>query len=58
MQKITSFLWFNQNTEEAVNYYVSIFKDARINIISRYDKAGAAASRRKEGSVNWILSRV
>ena len=30
MQKITPFLWFNDNAEEAVNLYVSIFKDSRI----------------------------
>jgi predicted 3-demethylubiquinone-9 3-methyltransferase (glyoxalase superfamily) len=30
MQKITPFLWFDGNAEEAINYYVSIFKNARI----------------------------
>ncbi|UEG54608.1 VOC family protein [Mucilaginibacter daejeonensis] len=36
MQKITTFLWFDQNAEEAVNYYVSIFKDSQIKHIQRY----------------------
>ena len=36
MQKITPFLWFNDQAEEAVNYYVSIFKDASIGKVSRY----------------------
>ncbi len=36
MQKITPFLWFDKNAEEAMNYYVSIFKTARIISISRY----------------------
>jgi len=30
MQKITPFLWFNNNAEEAVNFYISIFKNSRI----------------------------
>ena len=30
MQKITPFLWFDDNAEEAMNFYVSIFADARI----------------------------
>ncbi|WP_462264632.1 VOC family protein [Mucilaginibacter sp.] len=39
MQKITPYLWFNGNAEEAMDFYVSVFKDAEI--ISRsYYKAG------------------
>jgi predicted 3-demethylubiquinone-9 3-methyltransferase (glyoxalase superfamily) len=30
MQKITPFLWFDSNAEAAVNFYISIFKDAKI----------------------------
>ena len=40
MQQITPFLWFNDNAEEAVNFYVSIFKDAKILEIARYGDAG------------------
>jgi predicted 3-demethylubiquinone-9 3-methyltransferase (glyoxalase superfamily) len=36
MQKITPFLWFNDNGEEAMNFYVSLFKDSEILNISRY----------------------
>lgn len=39
-QKITPFLWFNNNAEEAVNYYTSIFKDSKILHTSRYGEAG------------------
>ncbi|HZO75217.1 MAG TPA: VOC family protein [Ktedonobacteraceae bacterium] len=39
-QKITPFLWFNDNAEEAVNFYTSIFKNSRINSITRYGDAG------------------
>jgi predicted 3-demethylubiquinone-9 3-methyltransferase (glyoxalase superfamily) len=40
MQKITPFLWFDSNAEEAMNFYVSIFKDAKILTVSRYGEAG------------------
>ena len=40
MQKITTFLWFNTEAEEAANFYVSIFKDSRILEISRYGEGG------------------
>ena len=40
MQKITPFLWFDDKIEEAVNFYVSVFDDARIVSASRYGDAG------------------
>jgi predicted 3-demethylubiquinone-9 3-methyltransferase (glyoxalase superfamily) len=40
MQKITPFLWFDGNAEEAMNFYVSIFKNSKIGRISRYGDAG------------------
>jgi len=40
VQKITPFLWFNDQAEEAVNFYVSIFKNSRIVRVSRYGDAG------------------
>ncbi len=36
MQKITPFLWFDREAEEAANFYVSIFKNSKIVNISRY----------------------
>jgi predicted 3-demethylubiquinone-9 3-methyltransferase (glyoxalase superfamily) len=36
MQKITPCLWFDTQAEDAAHYYVSIFKDSRINDVSRY----------------------
>ncbi len=36
MQKITPFLWFNDNAEEAVNFYISIFRNSKILSMSRY----------------------
>lgn len=40
MQKITPFLWFDNNAEEALNFYTSLFKDSRIVNVARYGDAG------------------
>ena len=40
MQKITPFLWFDTQAEEAARHYVSIFKNSRIITVSRYGDAG------------------
>jgi len=40
MQKITPFLWFDDKAEEAMNFYVSIFKNSKRGRISRYGEAG------------------
>lgn len=40
MQKITPFLWFDGNAEEAMNFYTSIFKNSKILSIRRYGEAG------------------
>ncbi len=40
MQKITPFLWFDGNAEEAMNFYTSIFKSAKVKSVSRYGEAG------------------
>jgi predicted 3-demethylubiquinone-9 3-methyltransferase (glyoxalase superfamily) len=44
LQKIAPFLWFNNNAEEAVNFYVSIFKNSKIEDVSRYTDAGPGPS--------------
>jgi predicted 3-demethylubiquinone-9 3-methyltransferase (glyoxalase superfamily) len=46
-QRINPFLWFDNNAEEAANYYITVFKNSKINRITRYTKAGPGA----EGSV-------
>src|SRR2546428_14002800 len=40
MQKITPFLWFESNAEQAAKFYVSIFKNSRIKNVTRYGEAG------------------
>lgn len=46
-QKITPFLWFDNQAEEAMNLYVSVFKDSEVLNVSRYGDAGPG----KPGSV-------
>ena len=40
MQKIVPFLWFDNNAEEAVNFYVSVFKNSKVTRVTRYGDAG------------------
>ena len=40
MQKLTPFLWFDDKAEEAMNFYVSIFKNSKILGVTRYGEAG------------------
>jgi len=54
MQKITPFLWFNNEAEEAVNFYTSILKDSKIHHVARYSEAGAKAAHQKEGAVMTV----
>jgi predicted 3-demethylubiquinone-9 3-methyltransferase (glyoxalase superfamily) len=50
MQKITPFLWFNGQAEEAAKFYVSIFKNSNLGRVSRYGDAGPGP----KGSVMWV----
>ena len=43
MQKITPFLWFDTEAEEAMNFYTSIFKNSKVKGVSRYGEAGPGA---------------
>jgi predicted 3-demethylubiquinone-9 3-methyltransferase (glyoxalase superfamily) len=40
MQKITPFLWFDTQAEEAANFYISLFKDSKITSSVRYGEGG------------------
>jgi predicted 3-demethylubiquinone-9 3-methyltransferase (glyoxalase superfamily) len=51
MQKITPFLWFDSNAEEAAKFYTSIFKNSKIIDIANYGESAAAASGRPKGTV-------
>lgn len=54
MQKITPFLWFDNQAEEAANFYTSIFRNSKIGHVARYDEAGAKASGRPRGSAMTV----
>ncbi len=54
MQKITSFLWFDDQAEEAVNFYTSLFKNSKIDRIFRYTEEAAEKTGRPVGSVLTI----
>jgi predicted 3-demethylubiquinone-9 3-methyltransferase (glyoxalase superfamily) len=54
MQKITPFLWFDGQAEDAVNFYTSLFKNSKIGRILRYTEEVAENSGRPVGSVLTI----
>ena len=54
MRKITPFLWYDNNAEEAANYYVSVFKNSGINGITRYEEEGSKAAGRPAGTVMTV----
>ncbi len=47
-------MWFNDNAEEAANFYASIFKDSKIGRIARYGEEAAEKTGRPKGSVMTI----
>lgn len=51
MQKISPFLWFDSQAEEAANFYVGIFKNSKILSVSRYGEEGKEIHGRPAGSV-------
>ncbi len=54
MQKITAFLWFDNQAEEAAKFYTSVFKNSKIVNVARYGEAGAKASGRPMGTAMTV----
>ena len=54
-QRIMPCLWFDTEAEEAANFYCSIFKDSRIETISRYGTEGHEKHGREPGSVMVVV---
>ncbi|GFO53687.1 VOC family protein [Geomonas sp. Red276] len=54
VQKITPFLWFDSKAEEAVKFYTSIFRNAKITGKTHYNRESAEASGRPAGSVMTV----
>ena len=53
-RRITPFLWFDSQAEEAATFYASIFPNSSIGHVHRYDKAASQASGRPEGSAMTV----
>ncbi|GLQ90176.1 VOC family protein [Dyella flagellata] len=53
-QRITPFLWFNEEAEQAAHYYVSVFEHSRIRAVTHYDGDTANAAGRPTGSVMTV----
>lgn len=58
MAKITTFLWFNDNAEEAVRFYTSVFKNSRIGRVSYYPDAAAKNTGRAPRSLMTIAFKL
>jgi predicted 3-demethylubiquinone-9 3-methyltransferase (glyoxalase superfamily) len=54
MQRVKPFLWFNDQAEEAVKFYTSLFENSKTFKIFRYDSAGSDVSGRPKDSVMSI----
>jgi predicted 3-demethylubiquinone-9 3-methyltransferase (glyoxalase superfamily) len=54
LQKITPCLWFDNQAEEAVDYYISIFRNSRVTAVARYPEAGQEVHGRAAGSVMTV----
>ena len=54
MPKITPCLWFDNQAEEAVNFYVSIFKNSKVGSITRYGEEGYEIHGRPAGTVMTV----
>jgi predicted 3-demethylubiquinone-9 3-methyltransferase (glyoxalase superfamily) len=53
-QKITPFLWFNNNAEEAVNFYTSVFKNSKVVMTTRYTSEVSEVSGMPKDSVMTV----
>ena len=58
VQKITPCLWFDNQAEEAVKFYVSLFDNSAIGAITRYGREGFEVHGRPDGSVMTVSFRL
>ena len=54
MQKITPCLWYDNQAEDAVNFYISVFKNSKVETITRYGESGPGP----EGSVLTVMFKL
>ena len=55
---ITPCLWFNNQAEEAANFYTSVFKNSKIETVSRYPKEGFEVHHQKEGTAMTVVFEI
>ncbi len=56
MQKITPFLWFNDRAEEAMNFYISVFKDSKIVSVQRMGDTVLSGTFKIEEHTFYVLN--
>jgi len=56
MQKITPFLWFDSNAEDAANFYVSVFKNSKVKGMTRYTGEEPSGQKGSVMTVNFELN--
>ena len=54
IQKITPFLWFDNQAEEAAKFYTSVFKNSKIKKTTRYDEESSKAAGKPKGTVMTV----
>src|SRR6476620_226295 len=58
MQNITPCLWFDDQAEEAANFYTSIFNNSKIKTISRYTEVGQEFHKKPVGSAMTVAFEI
>jgi predicted 3-demethylubiquinone-9 3-methyltransferase (glyoxalase superfamily) len=58
MPKITPFLWFDNQAEQAARFYISVFKKSKIVNIARYGEEGERVAGRPKGSVMTVAFQI
>ena len=58
MQKITPFLWYDDQAEEAAKFYCSIFKNSKVGKITRYEEESAKATGRPAGTAMTVAFEI
>jgi predicted 3-demethylubiquinone-9 3-methyltransferase (glyoxalase superfamily) len=57
-QKITTFLWFDTQAEEAANFYVSVFKNSSVEGVTRYPPEGEEVTGKSPGTVMTVTFKL
>lgn len=58
MQKITPFLWYDDNASEAASFYTSVFRNSKMGEVTRYDEPSSKAAQRPRGSIMTVTFEI